>query len=125
MDSFQGEPVLIPHADGVHWDLDKPFVAWDDDLGRIEVPLEFVTDLGSIPKIFQNVISPEGRPLRAYLIHDYLYATQRFTRAKADACLMRMMAALRVPWYERWTIYLAVRAGGWSAWNSDAKEKNR
>jgi hypothetical protein len=121
-DSFSGEPLLKPHADGVLWTLENTFVIHDNVLGSMMIPKGFVTDLGSIPKIFQNIISPEGRPLRAYLGHDYLYAMQEFTRAESDACLLRMMKSLNVGLIERWIIYIAVRFGGWIAWNEDAKK---
>lgn len=122
---FSGEPVLVPHDDGVRWTVQHEFVIHDDMLGRLVIPAGFVTDLGSIPKIFQNVISPEGRPLRAFLGHDWFYAKQFYSRAIADDFLLRGMVALKVGWLERWIIYLGVRLGGGFAWRSDAKERRR
>lgn len=124
MDHFFGEPELIAHNDGIHWTVAMEFAIDDDILGRLSIPNGFVTDLGSIPKIFQNIISPEGKPLRAYLGHDWLYAVQKWTRKQSDDCLMRMMYALDVPLIERWTIYLAVRAFGGSAWSEDKRKLN-
>lgn len=124
MDTFSGEPEFYAQADGIHWTLATDYVIVDDVLGILRISKGFVTDLGSIPKIFQNIISPEGQPLRAYLGHDYLYATQKFTRYESDNCLLRMMEALDVGLIERWTIYLGVRAGGWNSWNEDMKKVN-
>jgi uncharacterized protein YcaQ len=127
MDFFHGEPDLVPMEDGFHWKLLSPYIVDDDVLGTLIVPEGFVplekftTDFGSIPKAFQNIIPPEGRPLRAYIVHDWLYARQKFTRKQSDDCLMRMMKALEVGWIERWTIYTAVRLGGWWSWRQDAK----
>ena len=121
---FEGEPELTPWPDGVRWTVVKTYFIIDDVFGRLMIPSGFVTDLGSIPKLFQNIISPEGKPLRAYLGHDYLYATQNRTRAQSDACLMRMMNALGVGAIERWTIYLGVRLGGWWSWRQDGINKS-
>ena len=125
MDSFEGEPNLTPHADGIHWTVNVPFIIHDDELSTIIIPAGFITDLGSIPKIFQNIISPAGKPLRAYLGHDHLYSTQMVNRKEADDCLFRMMSALGEFSAAKWAIYLSVRLGGWLAWNQDAKEKNK
>jgi hypothetical protein len=113
---------LLP--DGFHYKLLRDFSVRDEFLGLLIAPAGFVTDLGSIPKIFWNIIPPNGKPSDAYVIHDLLYSEQKFTRAQCDSCLLRMMLCLGVSWYERYAIFLAVRAGGWAAWAEDAKRNN-
>lgn len=123
MDNFPDPLDLEVQPDGFHYKLLRPFTVDDDVLRRLTAPAGMITDLGSIPRIFWNIVPPNGKPTDAYVIHDYLYATQRFTRAESDACLLRMMTSLGVSWIERWTIYTAVRMGGWIAWNNDTKSK--
>ena len=123
MDNFPDPLDMQLLPGGYTWSLLKVFAVKDDILGLVIAPMGFVTDLGSIPKLFWNIIPPNGKPTDAYVIHDYLYAKQNFTRAQSDACLLRMMESLTVSWIERWTIYVAVRFGGWHAWASDAKKK--
>ena len=43
-----------------------------DEGGYICIPKGFRTDFGSIPQIFQSLISPVGKPTKSYVLHDYL-----------------------------------------------------
>lgn len=92
---------------------------------KIEVPVGFLTDLGSVPRIFWNIIPPIGKPLRGYVLHDWLYSCQMFTRAKSDGVLLEAMGVAGVSWPKRWTIYLAVRAGGWISWNAHKRDNGK
>ena len=71
------------------------------------VPIGFITDGASIPKIFWSFIgSPfTGLYRRAALIHDYLYATQTTTRVYADRVFLEAMFFLKVSWWKRKTMY--------------------
>lgn len=119
---FHGEPVLVPQADGIHWTVKEDYLVHDPILGDILVKAGFPTDLGSVPKPLWDIIPPTGKMLRAYLIHDWLYAQQFCARKEADDCLKRLMIALAVPEWEYEAIYNGVRFGGQAAWDSDAKE---
>lgn len=114
-------PVLIPIVGTYNWRLGAPFVVQDSVLGKIEVAEGFITDLGSIPRLFWNLVPPEGPATPAYLIHDWLYSRQNCTRQQADDFLLRFMTVLRVNYFTRYVIYWNLRAFGWSAWNSDRK----
>jgi hypothetical protein len=99
----------------------------DYDIGfpggeKIEVPMGTVTDFGSIPKPLWGIISPIGNATRAFVLHDFLYQVQTYTRFKSDNILLEAMGVLGVNWLKRWTIYLGVRAGGWIPWNQHQKE---
>jgi hypothetical protein len=112
--------------DGYHWRLLKPVVLDDVVINRIEVPVSFVTDLGSIPRILWNVLPPIGPASRAFVVHDYLYATQNFPRSTADKVLLRAMFSTHTKILACWAIYLGVRLGGWYAWQQDGlKKKNQ
>jgi len=81
----------------------------------IAIPPEFTSDLASIPRLLFGLVSPWDIALEA-LFHDQLYREQEVTRAVADFVLRMMMAERGVPWHIRWTVYLAVRMFGGSAW---------
>lgn len=110
--------------DGYHWRLLKRVELLDARLGYICVPAKFVTDMGSIPRIFWNVLPPIGPASLGFVVHDYLYATQTCSRAAADGVLFRAMKATKTHWAAYWLIYLGVRIGGWYAWWQDAKKYN-
>ena len=107
---------LKPLSDGRNWKLAHDFGFWSKRTGIITVPAGFKTDLASVPRIFWSLIPPFGRYDDAAVIHDWIYRTHIHTRATADATLLLGMKIKRVPFIERWTIYLAVRAFGWLCW---------
>lgn len=119
-DHFLEEPDVSPQSDGVHWVLKSQLDYWmNDENGSsvISIPAGFVTDFASVPRIFWNIFPPWGRYGNGSILHDWLYTKQEFTRARSDRIFLDAMAALGVNWISRWTIYLALRSGGWIAWN--------
>ena len=87
------------------------------------VPIGFVTDGASIPKLFWSLVgSPfTGLYRRAALIHDYLYAIQTTKRSYADKVFLECMKVLKVGWWKRRIMYMAVRTCGWRPWNKHKK----
>lgn len=107
---------------GRQWKLLEEFVYDVGELGggdSIIVPAGFITDMGSVPRIFWNIIDPWGRPAKAFLIHDYLYSTHQRSRLVSDAILLEAMEVLGVHPFKRWLIYRGVRMGGWVAWKKN------
>jgi Protein of unknown function (DUF1353) len=125
MEHFLGPLILEPQDDGVYW---KVVTEFDYDIGevggeKIMVPAGFMTDLGSVPQILWNLIPPIGKPLRGYVLHDWLYSAQPYTRKKSDDILLEAMGVAGVNSMKRWAIYLGVRMGGGYAWDEN-KQKN-
>lgn len=85
---------------------------------RIEVPAGFVNDLSSIPRAFRSIIPVVGLQNKPSVIHDYLYENRLGARDLADRFFLDAMRDVGVNWMRRWTMYWAVRAGGWVAWNA-------
>jgi hypothetical protein len=91
----------------------------------IVVPVGFITDLASIPKILpalmmKNTIQP------AAIIHDYLYARPNlprhpfphmFSRKEADKIFFYGMLLAGTGRTRAKIYYTAVRMFGWKAWN--------
>lgn len=127
MGQFTGNADLRHLDDGILAILLVPLYYQDEELGLISAPANMLTDGGSIPKLFQNVISPWGRGLKGFIIHDALYKFQWFTRAESDQCLWRMLKDLNDPSLEANVIYDAVRLGGQKHWDiaTQEKEKNK
>lgn len=85
----------------------------------LTVPIGFITDGASIPKLFWSLIgSPfTGNYRRPSLIHDRLYIVQTTSRGYADRVFLEGMKSEGVSWWKRRTMYYAVRLGGWRPWN--------
>lgn len=117
--------VFIPQ-DGKTRTLIKPlgYAVGSGNRIIIEVPVGFVTDGASIPKVAWGVIgSPmTGRYIYAAIIHDYFYYMGTFSRLRSDIIFLEAMAVLNVPRWKRNIIYRAVRLFGFMAWN---KHRNK
>jgi len=82
----------------------------------IKVPIGFITDFASVPRIFWPIISPIDNHAKAAVLHDWMY---RFNYAKKSVCekiFYEAMKVLEVPQWKRNCIYLAVYVGGWPTW---------
>lgn len=108
-DDDLGRPVL--REGRTQWVLmqDLPY-------GPITARRGYVTDLGSIPRIFWRLESPSGRGAKCYVIHDYGYTYALLTREQVDRLLRDALRDVGVPYLVRNAIYLAVRAGGGGGW---------
>ena len=85
----------------------------------IVVPQGFVTDFASVPRMPVAFLLTGGKGDEAAVVHDWLYSTQAFPRAKCDAVFKE---ALQVMGYSASTVnlmYSGVRAGGWVNWGYD------
>lgn len=103
-------------------------VGWEPEPGslkykKVEVPVGFVTDLTSVPRIFWSVIPRDGDYVYAAIIHDYLYWTQVTSREDADNILKEVMKDLKINDVTIAAIHSAVRLGGGGAWNNNTKQK--
>jgi len=107
--------------DGVHWSTTEKLVYASDVYGMIEVPVNFQTDGGSVPKLFTNIVTPYGRGFRAFALHDMLYYSQMFTRDVADEILREALASCGEGILDDDVQFEAVRLGGQFAWDAHLK----
>lgn len=82
----------------------------------VEVPVGFITDFASVPRIFWFLISPIDKHGKAAVIHDYLYYTKIYSRKEADKIFLECLKVLGVTTWKQYTMYYAVRYFGWWAW---------
>ncbi len=96
-------------------------------MSKISVPVGFVTDFASIPRVARIIIPKLGKWTKAAVIHDYLYQNSesgtryetgyiKWSRKGADIVFRDAMADLGVVAWKRWVMWAAVRIGGWLAW---------
>jgi hypothetical protein len=124
--SATGELHLGRFADRMYF-LRKQ-IAWDPNPGQVAPSVKaaagFVTDFASIPQIFWSTgLTPDALYTYPAILHDYLYWYQPCSRQEADNVLDFSMQEFNVPEGTRKLVYAGVRAGGWTAWNSNAKRK--
>lgn len=105
--------------------LYEPLVFNVSGYGELVVPIGFDTDGCSLPRTFWRLV---GHPfdmkyLREAILHDWLYRTQEFSRAESDMIFKKVLQDSNKlePWKIE-TIFWGLRAGGWVAWNSNAKK---
>lgn len=84
------------------------------NLVYIDIPKGFNTDFGSIPQLFQSLVSPIGSPTKAYVLHDYLLSLYLQGKiSKRKVCDKTFRTALKnegVGMPRRSFMYLCVRA---------------
>ena len=90
----------------------------------VTVPVGFVTDFASIPRVFWSALRPDGDYGYAAIIHDYLYWEQPVARETADEILRFAMQDFHVKPATITVIYEGVRLGGSVAWSENARLKS-
>jgi hypothetical protein len=102
-------------------------IGWKPNAGQdgvpVQVPIGFVSDLASIPRVFWSLLRPDGEYSYPAIIHDYLYWMQDRSRDACDLILKFGMEDFKISPVTVTTIYQAVRVGGGSAWSENAKLK--
>lgn len=110
------------------WKLTDDLDYLTDNRGLIRVPVDFVSDLASIPAPFRVLIPVNGLHRKAAVLHDWLYFNDgdlgiyKYTRAEADALFLQAMTRSGVAPWRRNIMYAAVRLGGWPYWEEEPKQ---
>ena len=94
------------------------------EVRTIRVPVGFISDLASVPRLFQGIIPRFGKYNMGTVVHDWLFIDGKIegrpvTRKTADRIFLAVMEASGCGWRKR-PMYFAVRMFGYSLW-----EKNR
>jgi hypothetical protein len=91
---------------------------------RLTIKVGFLTDLYSIPKLYQSLFSKTMLGIFAAIFHDACYKTDvfLFKRKEADVLLREIMKFYGVRFHTRWLVYWAVRTGGWGTWQKRKSE---
>jgi len=110
-------------TDDGQWILTAPLIYRSDvAMETFIVPPGFQTDLASVPRLPVVYMLTGDTSDEAAVVHDFLYSTQKVTRATADAVLREASAVTGVPAWRRWMMWAGVRLFGGSHWKPVAAE---
>lgn len=126
MSRFTKILLVSPLADGRTWVLRDEFgydVGAEGSGDTIDVPVGFLTDFASIPRILWWLFPKWGRYGNAAVIHDFCYWEQRRSRRRSDEIFLEAMGVLRVERLTRTILFWAVRLFGWWAWRRTRRYK--
>lgn len=115
MSSFTKELIATPLDDGKTWVIREEFqydVGAKGSGDSVIVPVGFVTDFASIPKIFWSLLPNWGPYGKAAIIHDYLYFSHNRSKKEADNIFYEGMLVLNVPKWKASLIYQCVHLFG-------------
>lgn len=123
--------IAVEYIDGKDWRLLQDF-GYRTETGEVTtVRKEFIFDFASVPRIFQWLYPAPGDSQNPYgvaaLVHDWLYAHRKIaghpvTRREADALFYEILRYVGCRRTLCWTMWAAVRVGGWWPWNRRKSE---
>ncbi len=118
--------VVSPLSDGRTWVILRPFSYDVGSIGSgdtVRTRTGFMTDFASIPRLFWIFLPRWGRYGNAAVIHDWLYWIQERSRKESDEIMLEGMTVLKVSAWQKYSIYIVVRAFGWMAWKRNQWDK--
>ena len=128
MSRFTKILTISPLPDGSSWYLRHPFgydVGEKGSGDTVEVPVGYMTDFASVPRLFWILFPRWGKYGNAAVIHDFLYWEQSSSRRETDRIFLEAMGVLNVGTVTRYTLYGAVRAFGWLPWLLSKRRKGK
>lgn len=108
-----------------YWRTTVPFRYYFNDhtlQTYVEVPANYLTDGASVPRIFWNLLPPQGAYGQAAVLHDWLCEhltimkngqPTSITRKEADVAFKDACIALGVPRWKRNVMFIAVAVYSW------------
>lgn len=90
----------------------------------VTVPAGFVVTFESIPRVAWGLLEPGSAMAQASIIHEYLYWMQSTSRAESDETFKTVMQDYAVDTRQAALIYQAIKFGGKTIWENNAKLKN-
>lgn len=82
----------------------------------IHVPVGFITNFASVPRIFWFLISPIDDHGKAAVVHDYLYTIGYSKKSVCDKIYLEALTVLKVSKIKRIILYYGVKYFGWCNW---------
>ncbi len=126
MSRFTDSLIVSPLSDGRTWIILRPFgydVGKEGSGDTVEVKIGFMTDFASIPRLFWIILPRWGKYGNAAVVHDWLYWQQTRSRKESDRIMFEGMGVLRVPIWQKYPIYIAVRSFGCLAWKRNQMDR--
>jgi Protein of unknown function (DUF1353) len=121
--TFAYEELSCDWIDGENWRIAREYVYRGPQ--TVIVPVGFITDFASIPKVLRNILPATGPYGPAAVLHDYMYRTglwhpggPKCELRDANGILRLAMIDLQaVPKWQRIAVDAGVAVGGWKTWN--------
>ena len=113
------KPLIVKLVGKNLWEVVEPF---DYHIGSypseeiINIPIGFITNFASVPRIFWWLISPIDTHAKAAVIHDYCYGCHYDEKKRCDDIFAEGMTVLGVPKWKIFCMYWAVRLFAWIPW---------
>lgn len=82
----------------------------------ITVPIDYITDFASVPRLFWSIISPIDRHAKAAVVHDYLYDVRCYTRKRSDEIFLECLNVLNIKPWKKYCLFYGVRLFSWYRW---------
>lgn len=100
------------------WELTQRLMYYSEIAGEvIVVPVGFQTDFASVPRVPIIWWLYGGIMQRPAVVHDWIYHTARYPRRKGDSIFRESIEVDGGNAFLQHTMYTAVRACGWGAYN--------
>lgn len=126
MSSFTEALMVSPLKNGKQWVTRREFIYDVGEEGSgdvVSVPIGFITDFASVPRLFWTILPKWGKYGNAAVIHDYLYMSQERSRKESDDIFYEGMVVLGTNKIIAKIMYYAVRIFGGFAYYKDNKRK--
>lgn len=99
----------------------------DDEVGLITVPRGFITDFATLNPLHNPVLFPgfalvSGYGNYAAAVHDWLYATEQFSRKVSDGVFYRALRAEGIAQWRAGLFWVGVRVGAAGHYSDSAGE---
>lgn len=127
LDTLRAAKTIFKESAWDEWRTTQP-LTFDGFNENFEVPVDFATDLVSVPGVVSWFIPRAGRYARAAVLHDYLWRYPERTgcdRRQGDYRFRRQMQRDGVSLLRRWIMWAAVRMAaivqgkGGAGWQRD------
>jgi hypothetical protein len=92
---------------------------------QITVPVGFVTDLASIPRLLWWWQAPHAATMAPAIVHDYLYWEQSCSREEADAIIYLAALDTGMSKANAFAVYQGVDKAGGGPWKNNAAARNK
>lgn len=128
MSRFTNILLVSPMADGKRWIIRSDFgydVSEEGSGETINIPVGFMTDFASVPRLLWGMIPRWGKYGNAAVVHDYCYWEQYYTRKRSDEIFLEGMIILDVGPILRRLIFYSVRWFGFLAWRKNKRQKEQ
>ena len=90
---------------------------------EIIVPVNYISNGASIPKLLRGIYSQQGVYVMPSIIHDYLYDNKLYSREFADKQFLLDMGKTNTSQFTKWLFYYIIRIFGKSNYNNNESNK--